>query len=140
MIVKGKKNAFYAEAEYDDVADYYIVRVFSDYGNIMGRISFKIEDDETWIYSINAYDEYQHMGVGQALLDACEYISCKNGVRRIRGKYFPSNEYAKPFYEKNDYIITKEYYDTFIVKFINPSITFECLNDKIIYDELESML
>lgn len=136
MIIKGEKDTFNLTIKFEVYENFYTINALSHDSKIMGRINFKVDFNKAWIYSIKTFDEYQSRGVGQALLDACEYISCKNGVKCIQGKYYPSNEYAKPFYEKNGYKITKEYYETFIIKYINYKKTLDYLADKVIIDEL----
>ena len=100
-------------------------------GQIQGEITFKIYADRTWIYNIHTEEKFQHIGVGQTLLDICEYISAKKRVYIIEGKYFPRNDYAQPFYKKNGYSIDKDDYDLQIYKRLNIEKVFERLKNRI---------
>jgi len=71
----------------------------------LGSISFCINEDKTWIYKIETNEDYLHQGAGTALLSIMEYISMLNRVTIIEGKYHPENKFARPFYEKYDYVI-----------------------------------
>lgn len=101
--------------------------------DIMGSATFKIYDSKktTWLFKIETKKEYQHMGIGQALIDIVEYISCLNHMQRIEGRYFPDNEHAKPFYKKNNYEIYKEGYDSFILKNLDRKHIFTDIEPRI---------
>ena len=102
----------------------------------MGEISFKIKSGKTWIYNIATEEAYQHNGIGQALIYVCEYMSATRNVKLIEGKYYPSNEFAKPFYDKNGYEIIKEGYETFIQKGIVKCEVLEKLEPLIVKEEI----
>ena len=133
ILAKGKK--YNVIIKYRSYMDFYEVEIAHENRERMGKINFKIKDRETWIYSIYTEEKYQHMGIGKALLEICEYLSSLKRVKLIEGKFFPTNEYARPLYEKNGYSINKESYETFITKHINAKETRNRLADKIIDDD-----
>lgn len=122
---------FNVEIIEDKHNDFYEVQVVDE--EVMGYATFKININKnyTWLYKIVTNEKYQHMGVGQALLDIIEYISCKKLVRNIEGKFYPNNEYAKPFYEKNNYQIYKDGYDTYVGKRLDRSIVYSDIEPRI---------
>lgn len=99
----------------------YEARAISDNGDIMGTLHFSVKrkDRSIWLRKISTAPEYQNQGVGQALLDTLEYFTILNRLCHIEGKFFPDNEFAKPFYLKNNYDIYKEDYETFVGKYIS---------------------
>lgn len=111
MKIKVKDNIFNIEEYYDENQKFYSYKI--NRGDVqMGFINFK----ETsiygkkcfWLYKIEVNEKYQHQGVGQALLYAMEYTALEKRIPKIMGKFYPSNEFAKPFYIKNDYYIYSE--------------------------------
>ena len=87
--------------------DFYFVCCVENNKKI-GFISFQIKDGKTWIYKIETNKEHFHQGIGTALLFAMEYISMLNNVKVVEAKYYPENEFAKPFYEKYGYHIPNQ--------------------------------
>ena len=45
-----------------------------------------------------------------------EYFALQNRAQVVEGKFYPENEFAKPFYNKYGYSIDKEDYETYIYK------------------------
>lgn len=118
-----KKAKKYFEIEFKGLGDNeYELLALSDNDTIMGRASFVIKPKRrtVWLRKIETYPQFQDKGVGQALLDVLEYFTVSKGLKHIEGKFYPDNEYAKPFYLKNDYDIYKEDYETYIEKYLNP--------------------
>ena len=87
--------------------DFYFVCCVENNKKI-GFISFQIKDGKTWIYKIETSKNFLHQGIGTALLFAMEYISMLNNVKVVEAKYYPENEFAKPFYEKYGYHIPNQ--------------------------------
>ena len=84
----------------------------------VGHLNFKTnENGHVWIYHIETNQFFQHKGVAQAMLDVFEVFCVKEeNSHHVEGRYFPENEFAKPFYEKNDFDIFEDCYDYFILK------------------------
>ncbi len=106
--------------ELDD-NDLYRASAISDSGDVMGTVTFNIQSKSRtlWIRKIETNPEFQNQGVGKALLDVVEYFAVKSRCSTIEGKFFPDNEYARPFYLKNNYEIYKDGYETYINKYIS---------------------
>ena len=113
------KNVEYDFMIYQNTDDSYEVNIENEDGCLMGEISFVIKQNKTWIYNIYTEKEFQHRGVGQALLDICEFCSALNDVKKIEGLYCPSNAYAYNFYEKNGFIFENKRYEIIIKKEID---------------------
>lgn len=107
------------DIKYTAYMRFYEVEILDDDRKRMGKITFKIgrkdQSNETWIYSIATDPDYHHMGVGTTLLKICEYMTSLQGIRVIRGRFMPFNDYARPMYEKNGYVIS-EYGDGSLFK------------------------
>ncbi len=114
---------------------YQIIIETDDGREIMGEISFKIKEDLTWIYSISTEEKFQHMGVGQALLNMCELSSAIKGVNKIEALYVPSNNYAFPFYEKNKFEFIQREFDIIITKEIDIKKVKEKMKHKLIEND-----
>ena len=96
-------------------------RAIADNGDVMGTAYFAIIRNErkVWLRKIETKPEYQNLGIGKALLDTLEYFTIQNRLCVIEGKFYPDNEYARPFYLKNNYDIYKEDYETYVGKYIS---------------------
>lgn len=88
--------------------DHYTVICMAHNGEEMGSINFGIKDRHIWLYRITVDEKFQHQGIGTALIYAMEYIALNNNLNKIEAKYYPSNEFAKPFYKKLGYYIPNE--------------------------------
>lgn len=118
-----KKAKKYLEIKLKSLGDNeYEILALSDNDTIMGKATFVIKPRQrtVWLRKIETYPQFQDKGVGQALLDVLEYFTVSKGLRHIEGKFYPDNEFAKPFYLKNDYDIYKEDYETYVEKYLNP--------------------
>ena len=71
----------------------------------MGFVTFKIYNDILWIYKLETNSKFYRQGVASAIVDITEFFAIKHGANRVEGKFFPTNEYARPFYEKNGYFV-----------------------------------
>ena len=116
----------------------YQAQALADNGDIMGSISFLIKrkDRLVWLRKIETRPEYQHQGVGQALLDTLEYFTIQKRLCMIEGKFYPDNEFARPFYIKNNYSIDKDGYDTFISKYLSHDKIADNLQDRFVDFEI----
>lgn len=112
MKIKVKDKIFDIKQIYDSENNYYNFVALNSNNEEMGFVNFgftKIYGERSvWIYKIETYENFQHQGVGQALLWAMEYFACSKRVLKVIGKFYPENKFAKPFYEKNKYLISKE--------------------------------
>lgn len=91
----------------------------NDNNKEIGLLRFRLNKDDRKIACLNhisVKEEYQHMGVASALIKLFEKISVMLGVGFIKGKYYPKNNYAKPFYTSNGYRIVYDEYDKLIFK------------------------
>lgn len=137
-----KKQNKYIEMKLShlDGNDYELVAL-SDSDAIMGKANFAIisKQRKVWLRKIETKPEFQDKGVGQALLDTLEYFTIQKGLKHIEGKFYPDNEYAKPFYLKNDYDIYKEDYETYVEKYLNPQNVEIANKDRILgYEVIEN--
>ena len=96
-------------------------RAIADNGDVMGTAYFSVNRKERklWLRKIETKPKYQNLGIGKALLDTLEYFTIQNRLCVIEGKFYPDNEYARPFYLKNGYDIYKEDYETYVGKYIS---------------------
>lgn len=97
----------------------YRVDIYNDHDRLMGRVDFFVYGGQAWLASISVIKDYRYQGVGQALIEMCEYIVAKRGATVISGLYSPSNDYAQQFYIKNGYDIIQRDDDLLIQKDIN---------------------
>ena len=117
----------------------YRISALADNGEEMGFATFLIKKSErkVWLRKIATNPEYQNLGVAKAILDVLEYFTVQHRLCVIEGKFYPDNEFAKPFYQKNNYDIYKEDYDTFVSKYIgHDSISDETRARIVGYEEL----
>lgn len=77
-------------------------------GEEMGYATCLLKEDSLWLYKIETYEKFAHQGVGSALLDIVEFLAMQNRRKTVDGKYYPLNEFAKPFYEKHGYFIPNQ--------------------------------
>ena len=88
--------------------DFYVVKCVDKDNEELGFINFEIKNNKVWIYKIETNPNFFHQGIGTALLNTMEYIAMLNNISRVEGKYYPTNEYTKPFYEKYGYYIPNQ--------------------------------
>ena len=136
MLICGKNNRVFNVQIESLKEDIFQVIIESATGEVMGEISFKIKADRAWIYSIGTAEKFQNMGVGQTLLNCFEYCCAMKRCQTVEGKYYPSNEFARQFYEKNSYEIYKDGYDCLIYKKLNIKEILENFKSKIVEGEI----
>lgn len=116
---KTKTGEIDCELKYSDEGRFYTLYA-SKGETLMGFATFLFKNEygirKMWLQYIETKEKFAHQGVATAMINIMEYVSYKNHVDRVEGKYYPKNEYAKPFYEKNGYDIDHEYYDWYIDK------------------------
>lgn len=98
--------------------NFYEVKAIGENFDVMGYANFIFcpTDKKVWLYKIETKERYQGQGVGQAVLDIMECVIVSKRYNKIDGKFFPTNEHARPFYEKNGYTIEKDGYETYVGK------------------------
>ena len=74
---------------------------------------------QIFLSNIEVVPEFRYAGIGQFLLNILEQDALISRFDSIEGKYFPSNEYARTFYDKNGYEIYKDGYETYVCKQID---------------------
>lgn len=135
-----KKQKKYLEIQLNHLENNeYEILALADNDTVMGMATFAIKPKErkVWLRKIETLPQFQDKGVGQALIDVLEYFTATNGLRHIEGKFYPDNDYAKPFYLKNDYDIYKEDYETYVGKFLNPQKVLFANKDRILGFEVK---
>ena len=123
MLVKTPKGKIEVELYKDDAGLnedplFYRIIAFSKDKKEMSHVNFSIQSQKkVWLYHVATKPNYQHMGLATALIQVMEYfITTKYGSDYVEGKYAPSNDYAKYFYEKNHYDIWEDSYKHYISK------------------------
>ena len=116
--------------------DYFEINCLAESKEQMGFITFGIKQNNkyAWLYKIETNKKFFNQGVASAVLDVAEYIIIKNGIKRIEGVFFPSNDAARPFYEKNGFFVpnkTKSWdsYDPFWI--ISKDLNAQAIQQKV---------
>ena len=139
IIIRGKR--YDVLVKYNDDVKVYNINIVDPSWARIGTIKFKILSEywgnETWLNSISTEPEFQHMGVGKALLQLCEYFSSLHNVGLIHGIYLPLNEHAAALYDKNGYDIVQIDQELFIMKNIDIVKTQKELSGTILLDTNE---
>ena len=119
MKVKVGKKEFDSKILFNTEENSYRIEIL-DNSNVMGYATFRIKrnryQDSIWLYKIETYPKYAHTGVGTATINLLEYFALQNKAQVVEGKFYPENEFAKPFYNKFGYSIDREDYETYIYK------------------------
>lgn len=119
MKVKVGKKEFDSKILFNTEENSYRIEIL-DNSNVMGYATFRIKrnryQDSIWLYKIETYPKYAHTGVGTATINLLEYFALQNRAQVVEGKFYPENEFAKPFYNKFGYSIDREDYETYIYK------------------------
>lgn len=126
---------FNIKVAYYSSNNYYIIEVLED-GVKKGYLTFCIKKGQAWIYKIETKTEFSRQGVGKALIDTFEFILSGKRINSIDGKFYPDNEYAKPFYEKNGYQIYKDDYETYVCKYLDTQKVQEELQSRFVDFEI----
>lgn len=116
-----KKESFERQVSYT-LYDKKGQTTFEKAGSVLYYIEFDDYSSYLWLTSINVEEKYQSMGLGQFLFDLLYNDAILKRASYIEGKYFPTNDKAKPFYDKNGCEIYKAGYETFVFK----SIPYDC--------------
>lgn len=117
-----KSGVFDFKLKYNEADNYYTLKAL-DSKKEMGMATFLFKSDrwsrKLWLQYIETKEKYAHSGIATAMIQIVEYFAYKNHVEEIEGKYYPKNEFAKPFYEKNGYDIDQEDYNWYIDKYLD---------------------
>ena len=131
FLVKG--NEYFLDFEVHD--SYYEIIAYNKGKKKVGYVTMTLTFGENtrniWLMRIFVEESERFKGIGQKLLDALEYFAKSHLIDNIEGKYYPDNEYAKVFYEKNGYEIWKDGYETYVTK----SFYFTKKNQKQNFDK-----
>lgn len=92
----------------DEDGVYFTITCFDENGKEMGHATCILNEDSLWLNKIETYKEYAHQGIGSAIIDIVEYLAMQKRKPMVDGKYYPLNEYAKPFYEKHGWFIPNQ--------------------------------
>ena len=129
---------------YNSQDNYYKILALNNENQEMGYLTFKIKTGfsrKIWLNKIETKPEFQNQKVGTALIGCMEYFASQCNIDFIEGKFYPTNDYAKPFYIKRGYEIYKDEYEWYVDKTLNLQKVREELKDKIVdfkVDEIES--
>ena len=86
----------------------------------IGYVSFKIKvncEKTAWLQKIAVHEKYQSQKFGDMLIKLFEDYAVKHHCNIVEGKFYPTNQHARPFYIKHGYQILKEDYETYIYKY-----------------------
>ena len=122
--------------------DFYKILAINENNQEMGYLTFKIKNGfsrKLWLNKIETKQEFQNQKVGTALIGCLEYFAGVCNIDFIEGKFYPTNDYAKPFYLKHGYEIYKDEYEWFVDKTLNLENTKVELKDKVIDFEVENV-
>ena len=103
---------------YDELDKYYTINAYSLRGDIACSATIKprVSPRQMWLNKIETKQGHQHKGYANAVINVIEYLTYNLRYNWIEGKYYPENEYAKPFYDKHGYTIYKDDYETYVTK------------------------
>ena len=118
MEIKNKNKTFDVKIKNFVNDNYYAIEVVLN-KKVAGTATFKKNGNKIWLYKIKTNEEFQHQGIGGAVIDTLELFAMKNNCHYIEGKFFPENEHAKQFYENRGYDIYKDNYETYIYKMLD---------------------
>ena len=123
------RNEFNLKVFYYTKDKYYEIKAYNCLKQEVARITFiaKKQYRYIWLNKISTDEKYQHKGYGTALIYAFEYVAKVLKFDQIEGNFYPENDYAKPFYDKHEYVIYKDGYQTLIMK----SLDYEEIKQKI---------
>lgn len=128
FIAKSKQFPnLYLETNYDEEDNFYTTTAMSMQDEKMGYITYKFIPNErlAWLCKIETYENFQHRGVATALLSFFEHQAHSKRFFKIEGKYYPTNDFAKPFYQKMGYSIEKDGYEQYVDKYLNQDSTIQ---------------
>ena len=110
IIFKDKKHHFNISLK-EEEDNFFRMTALSDDNKVMGELNFNLFPRYAWIYIVETQEEFQHSGVASAMLEILEYFSVQSGACEVKGKFYPTNDYARPFYEKNGYYVPNKTLD-----------------------------
>lgn len=115
------------DIKYEDYKRFYSAHAKNLQGEEMGFVNFNFGTHErtTWIWKIETQEQFQHQGVATALLSFFEHQAHSKRFFKIEGKYYPTNEFAKPFYKKMGYTIEKDGYEQYVDKYLSQDSTIQ---------------
>lgn len=95
----------------------YIKLILNKTNEEIGFANYKKTNVSTaWLYNIKIEEKFQGNGLGNLLMYAFENECVDKSVKYVEGKYYPTNNHAKSFYNKHNYSIDKDGYETYIYK------------------------
>lgn len=113
-----EKEEFNVGILHEQLDDFYTINAYNSKGEVVCTATAKPQRllSQMWLYKISTKEGYQHKGYATAVLKTLEYLTQYLRYRWIEGKFYPDNEFAKPFYDKHGYTIYKDGYETFVIK------------------------
>lgn len=101
----------------------------------------KYKERLAWLQNIEVGEDFKKNGIGQALLINFENICVQKRLLSVEGKFYPTDNNAKRFYEKNNYKIEQEDYGKEIFKRLDPESVADaytkCAHQVEFFDEAE---
>lgn len=116
-----EQEEFEVKVLYDKADDFYTINALNTKGEVVCTATAKPQRSlsQMWLYKISTVEGYQHKGYATAVIKTLEYLTSYIRYSWIEGKFYPDNQYAKPFYDKHGYTIYKDDYETFVTKTID---------------------
>ena len=110
--------------------------ITTDRGNRVGLITYRIENDQCEIMTLNAL--YERRGIGRALIDAVRTDTEKRHCKRIWLVTTNDNVPARCFYEKCGFTVAAIHHNAMEVsRKLKPEIPLLGVDDVPIRDEIE---
>ena len=110
VLINFERNSYYCQIDALDAVDQHDI----------GRLIFKYRGGKAFLCTISVTDkDYLQAGVGSIMLQCFEAYCKSKRVDYIEGRFYPEGpgaKYAKDFYNRHNYSITKDDYDQYIFK------------------------
>ena len=103
--INEQNKIFNLEFHANEQENLYKIICLSKENEEMGFVSFSIKENLVWILKLETNPKFARLGVASAIVDIMEYFAVNNGITRIEGKFYPDNQFARPFYEKNGFFV-----------------------------------
>ncbi len=116
----GKDVTIFTQNDEGENSSYYTSEVFDECNNKIGFLRFKLSSSNCYLIRIEITDNnYAHVGLGSKMIEHMEDMAFKKRCFSVDGRFYPFGElgkHARNFYEKHNYSIYKDGYETYIYK------------------------
>ena len=118
-VAKEKQEKFvYTLRQIRPKPNHYKANCFNSNKDIVGCIWFELQKNKVWLHKIAVkanYRRYESNGIkhhiGSHLLAIMENFAKENNIYLVEGKFYPSAEGVRNFYEKNGYHVPNKTQD-----------------------------